>query len=694
MEQNKKDKQVKPTISVICTINKLNEENNNIEYKKNFTIPPYQRLYAWKDEQIKALLDDFENCMSDETKPHFIGNIVVSEDDGKYVLIDGQQRLTTIWLVLRYLLRKDFDAKDYFDIEMPIREEDIQAINNYCDNEKSLDECFNDTNNTNAGFKNAFKIFEVYFGKDNEEYKQQVIKFITAQVKFNLVILGDQVELNKYFVRMNNTGVQLDGTDILKARLLKLISDYENNKLKNSPNEENEVTTYARIFDECSQMKYFADFDVLDNNTGNTIKPTIEKIIKNEEKLQNYSNNDKDRAEFESIIDFPTFVLHVFKILSKSSEEIFKEGTQISIKKDKFLENTWDKLNDDLDAEQVKIIINALKDYRIIFDTFVIKKKLIKDEDKAYYGFYNHSGDKLDSDKTSLYDLATIQNYLRVARRGDNANYYHFLTHYLEFCKNEIMSNEIMSEEGITRKKCLNKLKDSDNADKLINYLKSIDDFLALKQFSMENGENKQDLISIISEVPFNNTSFSEKTKDILESIKNLNFENTEKDKGKSNSNLENAEKDKDKPNFDFLNNGTNTPHYWFYRLEYYLLTGNHFKDENNEIKKDFKQALGSYRFRYVSSIEHVYPQHSKDGEELNADLDCFGNLALISNGENSEFSNKPFNEKQSQFDSYLKKGLVISLKLLDIYKINNEWKEEQIKAHQKAMLGVLQNSF
>lgn len=671
---------------------------------KTFIIPPYQRLYAWKDEQIKALLDDFENCIEhnknqEEQKSHFIGNIVVSENDDKYILIDGQQRLTTIWLVFKHFEKNHVSVGEYFNIEMPIREEDTKAIDEYCKG-KSLDKCFNDTNNTNAGFKNAFKTFEVYFGKDNEEDKQQFIKFIREQVKFNLVILGDQVELNKYFVRMNNTGVQLDGTDILKARLLKLISGYEekqNNtnkisdceksKAEGKTNKENKVTKYARIFDECSQMNYFT-FCYEDKNQNNSIENknlSIKDIIDNH-KINKEKDKKQKRAEFESIIDFPTFVLHVFKILSRQESTIFKTDIKISIKKDKFLENTWDCLefNNNCGAIIAIKIIRALKNYRIIFDTFVIKRKA-DDEENEYklWNRFRKYDDKNDDwhevDITT--ELKLIQNYLRVARRGDNINYHHFLTHYLEFCKNKI----IEEQKEITNENCLEILKN--NADKLKDYLKNIDDFLALKQLKKENNpkENTQNLIDIISDISFDEIS-SEKQTDITI----LNLKNT------------------NKPNFNFLNYGTNTPHYWFYRLEYYLLTGEHFRNDSEDIKEGFKQTLGSYRFRYVSSIEHVHPQHSKDGEELNADyLDCFGNLALISNGENSGFSNKLFNEKQSQFDSYLKKGLVISLKLLDIYKneeyqkdekgnklISQIWQKTQIEDHQKQMLKVLQNSF
>ncbi|MBT0878605.1 DUF262 domain-containing protein [Campylobacter sp. 2018MI01] len=642
---------------------------------KTFIIPPYQRLYAWKDEQIKALLDDFENCIEhnknqEEQKSHFIGNIVVSENDDKYILIDGQQRLTTIWLVFKHFEKNHVSVGEYFNIEMPIREEDTKAIDEYCKG-KSLDKCFNDTNNTNAGFKNAFKTFEVYFGKDNEEDKQQFIKFIREQVKFNLVILGDQVELNKYFVRMNNTGVQLDGTDILKARLLKLISDYEekqNNTNKTSDcekskaegktNKENKVTKYARIFDECSQMNYFT-FCYEDKNQNSSIKNknlSIKDIIDNH-KINKEKDKKQKRAEFESIIDFPTFVLHVFKILSRQESTIFKKDIKISIKKDKFLENTWDCLefNNNCGAIIAIKIIRALKNYRIIFDTFVIKRKA-DDEENEYklWNRFRKYDDKNDdwNEVDNTTELKLIQNYLRVARRGDNTNYHHFLTHYLEFCKNKI----IEEQTEITNENCLEILKN--NADKLKDYLKNIDDFLAYKTI-----DGASNLIETLDDF--------------------INKACTKKD-----------------INFDFLNKGTNTPHYWFYRLEYYLLISNY--SNNNK----------SYRFRYVNSVEHVLAQNDSDGLSEDGEnkkvLNNFGNIALITDSENSTFSNNVFTEKKRIFDNYKNKDKkIISLKLLDVYEnkdyqkdennneLNNSiWKKAQIKKHQEKMLEVLQKSF
>ena len=71
---------------------------------KHFIIPVYQRNYDWKTEQCKQLYDDLVKVIQQERKSHFFGSIVsVSDPDGKmldFLIIDGQQRLTTVSLLL------------------------------------------------------------------------------------------------------------------------------------------------------------------------------------------------------------------------------------------------------------------------------------------------------------------------------------------------------------------------------------------------------------------------------------------------------------------------------------------------------------------------------------------------------------------------------------------------------------------
>lgn len=95
----------------------LKNEKEESDKDKNYFIPPSQRKYDWDEEDVKKLINDIfdEYSSKDENKfnPYFIGGIVLSiesmssEDISKKSLevIDGQQRLTTIILLIAYLVQ-------------------------------------------------------------------------------------------------------------------------------------------------------------------------------------------------------------------------------------------------------------------------------------------------------------------------------------------------------------------------------------------------------------------------------------------------------------------------------------------------------------------------------------------------------------------------------------------------------------
>ena len=97
---------------------------NFLEGTKQFVIPIYQRTYEWKKEQCELLWDDIVHIGAlSEATPHFFGSIVYMEpelsqnigDVDKYIVIDGQQRLTTLSLLLS-ALRRSLEARgiDYW----------------------------------------------------------------------------------------------------------------------------------------------------------------------------------------------------------------------------------------------------------------------------------------------------------------------------------------------------------------------------------------------------------------------------------------------------------------------------------------------------------------------------------------------------------------------------------------------------
>ena len=94
---------------------KLNIDQKNIkdlfeDKKSDFLIPDYQRPYAWEEDECRTLWDDifefaFPNNNVDDfnsEEEYYLGPIVTfRNDDGKKEIIDGQQRLTTLLLLLR-----------------------------------------------------------------------------------------------------------------------------------------------------------------------------------------------------------------------------------------------------------------------------------------------------------------------------------------------------------------------------------------------------------------------------------------------------------------------------------------------------------------------------------------------------------------------------------------------------------------
>lgn len=68
--------------------------------KRRLLIPLYQREYTWSDEKIETLVNDIKRCNK------YLGNIILDEVETCYEIVDGQQRITTCFLILAYLYNK------------------------------------------------------------------------------------------------------------------------------------------------------------------------------------------------------------------------------------------------------------------------------------------------------------------------------------------------------------------------------------------------------------------------------------------------------------------------------------------------------------------------------------------------------------------------------------------------------------
>ncbi|EAK0445349.1 DUF262 domain-containing protein, partial [Campylobacter lari] len=252
--------------------NKANIKNISGVEEIFFEIPPYQRLYEWNKEQIQTLLNDIKTKFDENKKDenYFIGNVVVSKKsvkkdqkgDVKYLLIDGQQRLTTLFLIGFYLSYKNCDNWQNFiindnklRISMPIREKEEEVLkefakfckdnqNNERENNIFLQEIKKFPQDICQNIPQALEVIVNWFKENIKENIKEFSDFIYNNVKFVFVELDQNTDLNRFFIRMNNRGKQLEKHEILKARLLSKFNDEDKSKR----------TLYAHIWDICSQM--------------------------------------------------------------------------------------------------------------------------------------------------------------------------------------------------------------------------------------------------------------------------------------------------------------------------------------------------------------------------------------------------------------------------------------------------------
>ncbi|MEJ5376494.1 MAG: DUF262 domain-containing protein [bacterium] len=213
-----------------------------------YSIDYYQREYKWQSKQVEELLDDLTACFledHDEANPreavasyrhYFLGPIVVSNKGGQKFLIDGQQRLTTLTLLLIYLhnLQRDREdrvdvadmifsvkyGKKSFNLDVPERQSVMDAL--FSGAEFDPNGQIESVRNIHARYRDI----EAHFP---EEIKDETLPYFVDWLIENVHL----VEITAYndedaytiFETMNDRGLSLSPTDMLKGYLLANITD-------------------------------------------------------------------------------------------------------------------------------------------------------------------------------------------------------------------------------------------------------------------------------------------------------------------------------------------------------------------------------------------------------------------------------------------------------------------------------------
>lgn len=441
------------------------------QYK--YIIPLYQRNFSWRREQIEQLLQDvFSAFKQNPNGKYYIGSLVVlKRSNGDFEVIDGQQRMTVLSLITK-ILGINKEPRLFYD-SRPEVEEFFKAF--YLeDGNRNID--YSQT----AHLKNAIEfIKEIELDAENQigrinEAKEIVKGGVSFYQYFEKNVILVRVEIPQdtdvasYFEIMNNRGAQLQKHEILKSFLL--------NKIKGKSLDE-----FAKIWTACSQMdtpvqklfetedrrRYFGtnydefcftgltEVDI--KSGGGNQKPLFEILIENNSFVGDAENNsivdpeeNDDETKYKSVIDFPNFLMHIFKVMFPD------ENIQLN---EKYLIETYKAVSAKLDSEE---FIKNLFFCRTIFDRYIVKtftdnnsedgerwtlRKPRKMNDKWYYvdTFCKNDEEKRISDEQSR--IVKALSMLQVSFR--TRIYKNWLFEILNWFANEKKQITISSNEYI-----------------------------------------------------------------------------------------------------------------------------------------------------------------------------------------------------------------------------------------------------
>ncbi|MFV0389784.1 MAG: DUF262 domain-containing protein [Pyrinomonadaceae bacterium] len=239
-------------------MSKLNVDQKTImllfsDKKSDFLIPDYQRPYAWEEEQCQTLWDDifafafpennYENFDKDEE--YFLGSIVTFENDNnKKEVIDGQQRLTTLMLLLRAFYAKFGNMQD--ENSKSTRERIAQCLwktNEFgqadlnvlkIDSEVATDNDKDEfleilrtgivTKDQNSNYAKNFIFFQQKIDEFLSEFPSY-FAYLPARILGNCILLPIEAESQdtalRIFSTLNDRGLPLSDADIFKAQFYK-----------------------------------------------------------------------------------------------------------------------------------------------------------------------------------------------------------------------------------------------------------------------------------------------------------------------------------------------------------------------------------------------------------------------------------------------------------------------------------------
>ena len=632
-------------------------------------IPCYQRPYVWPSEDVIKLLDDIVAAYEAREPHYYIGTVLSAlvkspqDKNGKptaqrcYELIDGQQRMTTLMLLA--LAFRDFIPGHALSelvslgkqprLTFAVRDQ-VQEMLGYWANLEDFHSPGEDAIEDNPYLKHLHGAYRVARSRvkamervKDEGYLEQVGQFIYQRVKWVNNTMPRGMDLNRLFATMNTSGVQLEQTDILKSLLLKKITDAK------------EKQVYDAIWQACENMnnyfernvrQLFPDADWQNLTFDQLAKYNSERFdlsVQGEKQGKGFTiaelaerpfkeSPDKTEAADDDNEIYCRSIIS-FSLLLMHAYRIFlhkRKQDDISVRlRDTRLSECFEELlAEKNNGESAKAFIECLWQVRYQFDRWVVKWVEQADDDREY----------LRLSRVSVGDSKGKSYLTRSVRETSNLSQLQSLRNF---------TGERNAQYWLTP-------------------------FLGrLTELKLSKDKPTKQVRELLDSID-NQLSIAEETQKIA-SYKLLT--------GKSIaiSEIQSVCDDLAIPQ------GTAFEHYWFQKVEYLLWRKRKTFDFFDEHK------LQQYRIASRNSVEHVHPQNEEYNRSLKKKvLDSFGNLVLLSPGENSSYSNQAVLKKRVDFKS---KPTYDSLKLAHIFHSisdANDWNTASIQSHQEAMLNLI----
>lgn len=377
-----------------------------LDKKDAYIIPVYQRNYAWGEGEITQLIQDVIDFIpkKKEGSSYYLGTLIVYERQENNTIvfetIDGQQRMTTL-SILTAVIRNKWKQADWFEqlnLDFDSRKLSSETL-------KSVHNDYFPANRTNSeSIKNAYELAEKILRLKLEENAisiDEFSSFLFENVKILRVPVPKDTDLNHYFEIMNNRGEQLEKHEILKANFLEIFNSIEDKNEKYAF-----TSSFNLIWEACSNMEKYIQygFSVLQRDLlftpkdWNTLVPDsfedvvemlfpigtpqnlnrdalkISQIIQGSQQKAQETQTDDSPDRFNSVINFPNFLLHTLRVTSKKDVplddkrliEIFQSEIRTTNNPIKFA---------------TEFGYNLLK-MKFLFDKYIIKREFIAGTDK------------------------------------------------------------------------------------------------------------------------------------------------------------------------------------------------------------------------------------------------------------------------------------------------------------------------